>query len=177
MRSRAKLLGMLVLLASASMLLTTADSHEAEGESASAPVEVAGEGASPPAEQRPEPMMGELIFDHEEHAEEMELECDECHHETNAAPLNIPHEEYFHDLWIDCEACHREAGSPDLEPQSCYGCHDTTLRDIADERLSTKVILHQNCWTCHEVETAVEASESCEICHTGMQDGFLRQAD
>ena len=52
----------------------------------------------------------------------------------------------------------------------CYECHDVKLRDIADERLSPKVILHQNCWKCHEVETGVEASESCEQCHTGMQD-------
>ena len=48
---------------------------------------------------------------------------------------------------------------------SCYDCHDTNLRDIADERLSPKVILHKNCWACHEVETGVEASESCELCH------------
>jgi hypothetical protein len=34
------------------------------------------------------------------------------------------------------------------------------------------VVLHQNCWKCHEVETGVEASESCEQCHTGIQDGF-----
>jgi hypothetical protein len=27
------------------------------------------------------------------------------------------------------------------------------------------VILHKNCWKCHEVETGVEASESCELCH------------
>jgi hypothetical protein len=171
-KTRAKLLGMLVMLALASISMAAVGSQEVEGEPASEPTQSSGEGSAALAEQRPDPMMGDLIFDHEEHAEEMELECDECHHETNAAPLDFPHEQYFHDLWIDCDTCHREAGSPDLEPQSCYECHDTTLRDIADERLSSKVILHQNCWACHEVETGVEASESCETCHTGMQEEF-----
>ncbi len=171
MKSRAKLLGILLLMPLASVSLTAADSDEAEEESPSEVIEAEGGGTAPPGEQRPAPMMGRLIFDHEEHADEMEIECDECHHETNAVPLDFPHEEYFDDLWIDCEACHREAGSPDLEPQSCYDCHDTELRrDVADERLSSKVVLHQSCWECHEVETGVEASESCELCHTGMQD-------
>ncbi len=172
MKTRAKLLGLLALLPLVSMPLTTADSEEAEGEPASEFDGVAGEDASMPFEGRSASTMGEIIFDHEEHVEEMELECDECHHETNAAPLDFPHEEYFHDLWVDCDSCHREAGSDDLEPRSCYECHDSELRDIADERLSSKVILHQNCWSCHEVETGVEASESCELCHTGMQDGM-----
>jgi hypothetical protein len=170
-KTHAKLLGMLALLPLASMSPTGAGSQEVEGDSASGPSGVAGEEPAAPAEKRPARLMGDLLFDHEEHAEELEIECDECHHETNAAPLHFPHEQYFHDLWIDCDICHREAGSPDLEPQSCYGCHDTKLRDVADERLSPKVILHENCWKCHEVETGVEASESCEQCHKGgMQD-------
>ncbi len=114
--------------------------------------------------------MGEIIFPHDEHVEEMELECDECHHETNAAPLDYPHEEYFDDLWIDCQACHRKAGSEDLEPQSCYECHNEKMKSIADEHLSPKVVLHRSCWECHEVETGPAASESCELCHTGMPD-------
>ena len=162
MKGRAKLLGILLLLPFAWLSVTMADSGEAEEA-----VEADGAGAAPRTDQRPASMMGDLIFDHEEHADEMEIECDECHHETNAVPLDTPHQNYFHDLWIDCGTCHREAGSPKLEPQSCYDCHDTKLRDIADERLSLKVILHKNCWTCHEVETGVEASESCETCHSG----------
>ena len=162
MKGRAKLLGILLLLPFASLSVTMADSGGAEEA-----VEADGEGTASRPDEQPVSMMGDLIFDHEEHADEMEIECDECHHETNAVPLDTPHEEYFHDLWIDCGTCHREAGSPELEPQSCYDCHDTKLRDIADERLSPKVILHKNCWTCHEVETGVEASESCKICHSG----------
>jgi hypothetical protein len=164
--SRAKLLGILALLPLASVSLTTADSEEAE-EPAPGAIEAADERAAPPLGQRRSSTMGELLFDHEMHAEEMELECDECHHETNAVPLGLPHEQYFDNFWIDCDTCHHEVGSPNLEARSCYDCHNTKLRDIADERLSPKVILHQNCWTCHEVETGVEASESCELCHEG----------
>jgi len=162
----AKRLGILALLSFIAVSPNTADSEESEGAADAKIREAAGERAGPPAAQRSASMMGALLFDHEMHAEELELECDECHHETNAPPLNYPHKDYFHDLWIDCETCHREAGSPELEPQSCYDCHDTKLRDIADERLSPKVILHKNCWKCHEVETGAEASESCSLCHS-----------
>ena len=167
MKSRVKLLGLLTLLPLALVWLTGADSEEVEEESASAAIEAARDGTAPLLERRRSSIMGDLIFDHEMHAEEMELECGECHHETNAVPLGFPHEQYFDNFWIDCDTCHHAVGSPNLAARSCYDCHSTKLRDIADERLSPKVILHQNCWTCHEVETGVEASESCELCHSG----------
>jgi hypothetical protein len=170
-RIRVELLALMALLPLAAMSLATASSEGEEAGSGAEASEIAGEATSTPSEDPRPSMMGDLIFDHEEHAEELELDCEDCHHETNAGPLDFPHEDYFHDLWIDCGACHHEAGSPALEPASCYECHhDGQLRDIADERLSAKVILHQNCWECHEVETGVEASESCELCHSGMED-------
>jgi Zn finger protein HypA/HybF involved in hydrogenase expression len=165
-KNRARLLGVLVLLPLASLSLTTADSEEAE-EHAPEAIEAADGHAAPHMKLRPSSIMGNLVFDHEMHAEEMELECDECHHETKAVPLGFPHEQYFENFWIDCDTCHHEVGSPNLEARSCYDCHNNQLRDIADERLSPKVILHKNCWMCHEVETGVEASESCELCHEG----------
>ena len=168
MKSRAKLLGLFALLPLTSVSLTTADSEEVE-ESAPEAAEVRGADAAPALERRPSPVMGNLNFDHEMHAEEMELECEECHHEIDAVPLGFPHEQYFDHFWIDCDTCHHEVGSPILEARSCYDCHNRKLRDIADERLSPKVILHKNCWTCHEVETGVEASESCELCHSGSE--------
>ena len=169
MNSRAKLLCILALLLFASISLTTADSEEVDSESASVTSEISSQDSSPSSVKRPS-IMGDILFDHEEHEEEADAECEDCHHETNAGPLEFPHEEYFHDLWIDCDSCHHEAGSPELEPQSCYDCHDEEKRGVADERLSPKVILHRNCWTCHEVETGVEASESCENCHSGMRE-------
>jgi len=163
----AKLLSILTLLSLIFAFSSTADPEESKGESATDAGKMAEESATPFAAQRMGSRMGEVVFDHEMHAEELEVECVECHHETNAPPLNYPHKDYFHDLWIDCGSCHREADAPDLEPQSCYDCHDTKLRGIADERLSPKVILHKSCWKCHEVETGTEASESCAVCHSG----------
>ena len=166
MKNRAKLLGILTLLPWVLATPTSAIADEAEEEPTAEAIEAEGENTAPPLEPRFSPIMGDLIFPHVEHVEEMEIECDECHHETNAVPLDSPHESYFDDLWVDCGACHHESGSADLEPKSCYECHDSNLRDIADERLSPKVILHKNCWACHEVETGLAASESCELCHS-----------
>jgi len=166
-KNRAKLLGILALLPWAMASPTSANPEEAEDASTSEATEAAREFTAPTLEPRHSPIMGDLIFDHVAHVEEMELECDECHHETNAVPLSTPHEEYFYDLWVDCGACHHDSKSADRKPRSCYECHDTKIRDIADERLSPKVILHKNCWKCHEVETGLEASKSCELCHSG----------
>jgi len=113
------------------------------------------------------PLMGEVIFPHDEHSEEMEVECDECHHETNASPLAFPHPEMFDDFWVDCQICHHAEGSVRLEPQACSNCHSATTKDAADETLSAKVVIHERCWSCHEVGVGAEASDACEDCHTG----------
>ena len=166
MKRRAKLLGLLMLMPWAFASPTSADLDDEEADSTD---EISEESADAPTaptlERRTSPIMGDLIFPHVEHVEDMELECDECHHETNAVPLHSPHQQYFDDLWVDCGACHHEPGSANPAPRSCYDCHDSTRRDIADERLSSKVILHKNCWKCHEVDTGLAASESCELCH------------
>jgi len=171
-KSPATLLGVVALLAWPCASIATADPDAPEGTPELSAAEPADSPVAPPLAPRIGATMGKLIFDHPMHAEDLEVECKECHHETNAPPLHYPHADYFHDLWIDCGTCHREAGAPDLEPQSCYDCHDTKLRDIADERLSPKVILHKNCWKCHEVDTGVEASESCPLCHAGSKTMF-----
>jgi hypothetical protein len=108
--------------------------------------------------------MGELKFSHDMHTDDLELECTECHHETHAAQLEISHEDYFDDFWIDCQSCHNSATAQ--EPQSCANCHHSSVEDVADETRSAKVVLHQSCWSCHEVTTGVEASQSCGVCHT-----------
>jgi len=104
-------------------------------------------------------------FPHEKHAAEFGVECVKCHHETNAKPLAIPHMGYFDDLWIDCGTCHHKAGAEALGPQACSTCHHAKNGDIADETLSAKVVIHKNCWSCHEVGTGASASASCKTCH------------
>jgi Cytochrome c7 and related cytochrome c len=110
--------------------------------------------------------MGPANFPHEKHATEFEIECVKCHHETNAKPLSIPHMEYFNDLWIDCGTCHHKAGAEALGPQACSSCHHAQNGDIADETLSAKVVIHKNCWSCHEVGQGASASATCKTCHT-----------
>ena len=109
--------------------------------------------------------IGKANFPHEKHAGEFEVPCVKCHHETNAKPLSIPHQNYFDDLWIDCGTCHHKAGAEALGPQACSTCHHARNGDIADETLSAKVVIHKNCWSCHEVGTGANASAACKTCH------------
>lgn len=111
--------------------------------------------------------IGEVEFPHFDHVDAFGLECKDCHHETNAAALVIPHEDYFEDFWIDCAICHHEPGSATLEAQTCSNCHPKRPENIADETLSAKVVIHKNCWECHDSGTGAEASSNCAFCHTG----------
>ncbi|UCH64797.1 MAG: hypothetical protein JSW63_09220 [Ignavibacterium sp.] len=111
--------------------------------------------------------VGEVTFPHLFHYEDLEFECEECHHEINAAKLITPHDKYFSDFWIDCNICHNGNETVKMEAQACSNCHHSHPHNIADETLCAKVVIHQSCWECHEVGTGVAASESCEMCHTG----------
>ncbi|MFC2167833.1 cytochrome c3 family protein [Acidobacteriota bacterium] len=109
--------------------------------------------------------VGEVVFPHQFHFEDLEFECQTCHHETNASTLQMPHEEYFNDFWIDCKICHRGDGLAVSQPQTCSNCHHDSPTDIADETLSAKVVVHKKCWECHELEKGEKASQSCLACH------------
>ena len=106
---------------------------------------------------------GRVEFPHELHTD-MQVPCSDCHHETDAAKLDMPHPEYFEDFWIQCETCHRtdtRAGCP----QACSACHHGSPTTIADESLSSKVVIHEACWKCHTAGQGVEASQTCPTCH------------
>lgn len=126
----------------------------------------ATQGLPPAASAKGWSSVGPATFPHEKHATELEIECVKCHHETNAKPLSIPHMDYFDDLWINCGTCHHKAGAEALGPQACSTCHHSMNGDIADETLSAKVVIHKNCWSCHEVGTGAGASATCKTCHT-----------
>jgi len=106
----------------------------------------------------------DVSFPHQLHFDDFGIECTECHHETNAAKLEIPHPEYFEDFWIDCQICHH-AQTVQRESQKCSSCHPDAPFSIADETLSAKVVIHESCWTCHEVGQGADASTSCSFCH------------
>ena len=57
---------------------------------------------------------GPVPFPHQLHVD-LELACQDCHHETLAGELQMPHPEYFEDFWIECATCHR-AGSGTAMP-------------------------------------------------------------
>lgn len=107
--------------------------------------------------------VGTVTFSHKAHFNDMEIECQTCHHEVDAQKLKLPHPEYFADFWIDCQTCHHESDAP-RPAQACRACHHRPT-DSADETLSPKVVVHESCWSCHESGTGVEASRGCPTCH------------
>ena len=109
---------------------------------------------------------GDVQFPHQMHFDDMGIPCEDCHHEVNATKLDMPHGDYFDDFWIDCSSCHGESGTPSTS-QACSTCHHTDPTGIADETLSSKVVIHKSCWTCHEMSTGAEASAVCSSCHQG----------
>jgi hypothetical protein len=107
---------------------------------------------------------GAVEFQHEMHFSDFGIDCVECHHEANARALETPHAEYLKSSSIDCSGCHRE-GAEAVQPHACSRCHPDTPADIADETLSSKVVIHEVCWSCHEAGLGEAASRSCSDCH------------
>lgn len=113
--------------------------------------------------------LGAVTFPHLLH-QEMDIPCEDCHHDTLASELTMPHPEYFADFWIQCATCHRDSGQPSC-PQQCSACHHSSPSTVADETLSTKVVIHQACWECHPVSVGSEASNNCSLCHQSSARG------
>ena len=111
--------------------------------------------------------VGEVTFTHEMHVKERSIQCVECHHQINAKKLNTPHPDYFKSSSIKCEICHNESEKVKQKVYTCSGCHPTNPIGIADETLSAKVVIHKQCWKCHEIGVGKEASKGCEKCHSG----------
>ena len=111
--------------------------------------------------------VGEVTFTHEIHVKDRAIQCVECHHQINAGKLNTPHPDYFKSSSIKCEICHNESEHVKQKAYTCSGCHPTNPVNIADETLSAKVVIHKQCWKCHQVGAGKEASKACEFCHSG----------
>jgi hypothetical protein len=112
-----------------------------------------------------ESSVGYVIFPHDFHVTDVELECVECHHQIHAVDLDTPHPDYLDSSWINCQACHNPESETNKTYYKCSDCHHTNPDDITDETLSSKVVIHKNCWSCHETGTGVEASKGCVDCH------------
>ncbi len=108
--------------------------------------------------------VGEVVFPHLRHADELGVECASCHHETVAANLAVPHPEYFEDFWVDCAVCHTGATAPVVE-RKCVACHPERAAGLNLEMPTVKVAIHRSCWGCHDSGTGAEASNQCGFCH------------
>ena len=111
--------------------------------------------------------VGEVTFTHEMHIKERAIQCVECHHQINAKKLSTPHPDYFKSSSIKCEICHNESEKMKQKAYTCSACHRSNPSNIADETLSAKVVIHKQCWKCHQVGAGKEASKACEFCHSG----------
>jgi len=135
--------------------------------------------------------VGEVVFHHQMHVSNLGINCVECHHSINAKPLSTtrpekfkssstkcpidvktlstPHPDYFKSSSIKCAICHSESDAQKQNAYNCSGCHRTNPMNIADETLSSKVVVHKQCWKCHPVGTGKEASAACKKCHSGQK--------
>jgi hypothetical protein len=112
-----------------------------------------------------ESSVGYVIFPHDFHVTGVKMECVECHHQIHAVELDTPHPEYLTSSWINCDACHSPESVASKAYYKCSACHHTNPENIADETLSSKVVVHKSCWKCHQTGTGVEASGGCVDCH------------
>ena len=109
--------------------------------------------------------VGNVLFPHKIHVEDLELECVKCHHQISAMELETPHPDYLESSWINCQLCHDPNQRTDKTYYKCSECHHEGPDNITDETLSSKVVTHKSCWTCHESGTGVKASKGCPECH------------
>lgn len=127
-------------------------------------------GGGMPAEITFASSVGEVVFLHRKHIEERSIPCASCHHQINAKKLDTPHPHYLTSSWINCKTCHDGPKKVADKAFACSGCHQTNPRNIADETLSAKVVTHRQCWQCHPVGTAKDASASCKKCHAAKKN-------
>ena len=109
--------------------------------------------------------VGNVLFPHKLHVEDLELDCVKCHHQISAVNLETPHPDYLKSSWINCQLCHDPNQRTDKTHYKCSECHHEGPDNITDETLSSKVVTHKSCWTCHESGTGVKASKGCPECH------------
>ncbi len=159
------------LLAAASVIIVVAASLHAE---AAPPKAAASKGVPSnaamleiPSEINIPSAVGEITFRHQMHMKDLSIKCVDCHHQINAKSLNTPHPNYFGSSWINCKTCHEESGKIAQKAYICSECHQSRPKNIADETLSAKVVVHKQCWKCHPVSTGKDASYGCEKCHSG----------
>jgi len=128
------------------------------------------EGAPAVQEQPPKEVvfpapLGQVVFPHAMHVDDLGIDCADCHHPVTAPALSSPHPQYFKECQVACSTCHG-TGSTNQATHACTSCHKEPGPQSA-KLLSSKVALHQMCGNCHEIGTGKDASASCSVCHSG----------
>jgi Zn finger protein HypA/HybF involved in hydrogenase expression len=109
--------------------------------------------------------LGDVVLPHDVHVKKVKLKCIECHHQIHAKELDTPHPDYLMTSRANCQTCHDTDSENGKKYYKCSRCHHSDLDDIADETLSSKVVIHKSCWKCHEAGTGAQASAGCGNCH------------
>ncbi len=133
----------------------------AAGDSGPAPV--------PPDTVRFTSHVGEVVFPHALHADELGVDCQDCHHGVTAPKLTTPHPTYMEQCSGSCDACHGRKADEACD-HNCDHCHSKVINVEHDEIPSRKVALHHTCGACHEIGTGSEASAACSNCHGGPRE-------
>ncbi len=115
--------------------------------------------------------VGEVLFPHALHADDLGIACQDCHHRVTAPALTTPHPTYLEQCSGRCDACHGRKGEEACD-HKCGTCHPKAINAAHDEIPSPKVAVHQTCGGCHEIGTGPDASASCSNCHTGPTKGW-----
>jgi c(7)-type cytochrome triheme protein len=108
---------------------------------------------------------GDVMFPHKLHVKEQKLKCATCHHQIRAIELETPHPDYLETARVNCHVCHEVESAASQQYYQCAKCHYSQPKDYADETLSAKVVIHKNCWKCHDQGTGAEVSARCDDCH------------
>lgn len=124
---------------------------------------------APETIQFPSPI-GQVDFPHQMHAEDLGMDCSDCHHPVQAPELQTPHPQYFDQSTVKCQTCHHPAATAPKQ-QKCSVCHNNEAV-IPNHELSAKVAIHTLCSDCHEIGTGKDASESCSFCHSGPKSAW-----
>ena len=101
-----------------------------------------------------ESSVGNVVLPHDVHVKDVKLKCNVCHHQIRATELDTPHPDY---LTSSAGQIAKLAIAQILRTgKSTTSAPSVIIRsrnDIADETLSSKVVIHKSCWKCHEAGT------------------------
>lgn len=118
-----------------------------------------------------QPALGERgTFNHESHAQEYGLYCNDCHHNYQQGDEGEPQH---------CTACHQRGMGDDMMPgrkdafhKQCIGCHENfgvepmrTDCSACHEPRNRTDAFHDQCMNCHEEFGVGPTQSDCNQCH------------